>query len=93
MTANQEVTLPVDHFRLFFAYNASMFQGPSGRKIFVAACKRCRRHVPIGLDQFPFQSIAVECYLCGEKRRYLPSEIFLGKPDHLVAQQNRTGGR
>jgi len=70
-----------------------MFQGPTFRKIFIIAYKRCRRQVPIGLNEFPFQSVAVECCLCGERRRYLPSEIFLGKPDHLVAQQNRAGGR
>jgi hypothetical protein len=26
-------------------------------------------------------------------RRYLPSEVFLGRPDQLVARQQRTGGR
>jgi hypothetical protein len=42
--------------------------------------------------EFPFQSIIVECALCGEKRRYLPSEIFLGRVDQLVARQKRVGG-
>jgi hypothetical protein len=26
-------------------------------------------------------------------RRYLPSEVFLGKPDQLVTRQHRVGGR
>jgi RNase P subunit RPR2 len=56
-----------------------MFQGPSGRKTFVIACKKCRRDVTTGVTEFPFQSIVIECPLCGEKRRYLPSEIFLGE--------------
>ena len=67
-----------------------MFQGPTNRKNFVVTCKLCRRDIPTGLAQFPFQSIVVDCPLCGERRRYLPSEIFLGKPDHLVVHQSRT---
>src|SRR3974377_1454072 len=71
------------------AVGVSMFQGPANRKKFVVTCKRCRRDVPCGVAEFPFQSITVVCCLCGEQRRYLPSEVFLGKPDHLV-RQSRT---
>ena len=63
------------------------------RKLFVVTCKLCRRDVPTGVREFPFQSIVVWCPLCGELRRYLPSEVFLGKPDPLVQPQRRTGGR
>jgi hypothetical protein len=63
------------------------------RRHFVVTCKRCRRDVPSGREKFPFQSVAVECPLCGELRRYLPSEVFLGKPDQLVTRQRRVGGR
>jgi hypothetical protein len=35
----------------------------------------------------------VECPLCGELRRYLPTEVFLGRPDQLVTRQQRAGGR
>jgi hypothetical protein len=52
-----------------------MFSSPSGRKTFVVTCKQCRRDVPSGREEFPFQSVAVECPLCGELRRYLPSEV------------------
>ena len=69
----------------------SMFQGPSARKTFVVACKKCRRDVATGVGEFPFQSIVVECPLCGEKRRYLPSEVFLGRVDQLVNRQKRAG--
>jgi hypothetical protein len=79
-------------FRHIFAYPLSMFQGPSTRKAFVVACKKCRRDVPTGVAEFPFQSIIVECALCGEMRRYLPSEVFLGRADQLVARQKRAGG-
>ena len=75
--------------RLMFAYSVAMFQGPANRKLFVVTCKRCRRDIPTGMTEFPFQSITVVCCLCGEMRRYLPSELFLGKVDHLVLHQNR----
>jgi RNase P subunit RPR2 len=78
-------------FRFPFAYALSMFPGPSARKMFVVTCKKCRRDVPSGASEFPFQSILVECPLCGEKRRYLPSEVFLGRADQLVQRQKRAG--
>jgi len=70
-----------------------MFPSPGNRKSFVVTCKRCRRDVPTGIREFPFQSIAVECCLCGELRQYRPSEVFLGKADQLVTHQNRTRPR
>ena len=76
----------------FCVYHVGMFSTPSGRKTFVVTCKGCRRDVPSGVKEFPFQSIAVDCCLCSEKRRYLPSEVFLGRPDQLVVQQQRAGG-
>jgi hypothetical protein len=63
--------------------------GIQERKLFLVECKRCRRDIPAGVDQFPFQSIVVTCPLCGELRRYLPSEVLLGRPNHLVAKQVR----
>ncbi len=78
---------------LLFAYHAGMFQMPGNRKTFVVTCKRCRHDVPSGVSEFPFQSITVECPLCSELRRYLPSEVFLGRPDQLVIHQQRAGGR
>jgi RNase P subunit RPR2 len=59
------------------------------RRLFVVTCKECRRDVPSGREEFPFQSVAVECPLCGELRRYLPSEVFLARPDQLVVHQQR----
>jgi hypothetical protein len=46
-----------------------------------------------GREEFPFESITVECPLCGELRRCLPAEVFLGRPDQLVIRQQRTVGR
>jgi hypothetical protein len=59
------------------------------RRQFVVTCKRCSRAVPAGVKEFPFQSIVVPCPLCGEQRKYLPSEIALGSPHHLVTKQAR----
>ena len=83
----------MDNIRLLFAYHVPMFQSVTMRKVFVVTCKRCRRDVPAGLKEFSFQSIAIECPLCGERRRYLPSEVFLGRADRLVTHQHRTGVR
>ncbi|HLY39840.1 MAG TPA: hypothetical protein VKR52_01455 [Terracidiphilus sp.] len=66
-----------------------MFVLPTNRKIFVVTCKRCRRDIPARVSVFPLQSLIVDCPLCGEKRRYVPSEVFLGKPDHLIVHQAR----
>jgi hypothetical protein len=57
------------------------------RKQFVVTCKDCHRDVPSGVMEFPFQSIVVTYPSCKEQRRYLPSEVFLGRPNHLVAKQ------
>jgi hypothetical protein len=51
------------------------------RKQFVVTCKDCHRAVPSGAKEFPFHSIEETCPLCGEKHRYLPSEVFLGRPE------------
>jgi hypothetical protein len=84
-------TFVIWYFAFYSPMLLSMFQGPSARKCFVVACKKCRRDVPTGVGEFPFQSIVVECPLCGEKRRYLPSEVFLGRGDQLVNRQKRAG--
>jgi hypothetical protein len=89
--ARPEQTL---YIRSVFAYTVTMAFGfpIAERRLFVVTCKRCRRDVPSGREEFPFQSITVECPLCGELRRYLPSELFLGRPDGLVTRQQRAGG-
>ena len=77
--------------RHIFAYTRRMSFGFPilERKQFVVTCKRCRRDVPAGVREFPFQPIVVSCPLCGEMRRFLPSEVFLGQPNVLVSKQAR----
>jgi hypothetical protein len=45
--------------------------------------------VAAGVQEFPFKSIVVSCPLCGERRQYPPSEVFLGRPNQQVAKQVR----
>ena len=66
-----------------------MFGQVLNRKIFVVRCKLCQRDVSAGCEAFPFQSITVECPLCGELRRYRPSDVFLGAPHLLVGVPQR----
>lgn len=82
-------------FRLFFAILSLMLYMPSAleHKKFVVECKRCRRDIPSGAAEFPFQPVAVKCPLCGELRQYLPSEVALGNPHYLIAKRLRAGGR
>ncbi|MCU1222331.1 MAG: hypothetical protein JWQ42_424 [Edaphobacter sp.] len=48
----------------------------------------CRRNVPAGVEVFPFNwNTVVACPLCGEVRRYRPTEVFLGWVDGLVEEQ------
>jgi hypothetical protein len=78
-----------EYVRLLFAYTDLMFASLPGNKCFVVKCKRCRRNVPSGVREFPFQPVVVACPLCGELRRYLPAEVFLGKAHVLVTTQAR----
>src|SRR5882724_6829361 len=55
---------------------------------FVVTCKRCTRAVSAGVEAFPRDNIVVACPLCGEKRRYRPSEVYLGWMDSRLAEQN-----
>ena len=60
-----------------------MFHGPtSGIHPFVIICKGCRQNVPAPVQTLPDSWIVAECPLCGEKRRYLPMDIFQGRLSH-----------
>lgn len=54
---------------------------------FVVECKRCWRFVPAGVEEFPRDNIRVDCPLCGEARRYRPSEVYLGYANLAVKKQ------
>ncbi|MGB8534784.1 MAG: hypothetical protein WCD57_00095 [Acidobacteriaceae bacterium] len=54
----------------------------------VVCCKKCGHDVLAGTDSFPASSIFVLCSLCGEKRKYLPSEVIHGRP-HFAVRRRR----
>ena len=69
------------------------FQGRVKPTHFVVTCKRCRREVPSGCATMPEENRVVRCPLCGELRRYRPSEVFLGFPHTLLGVQAETRRR
>jgi hypothetical protein len=82
----QYCTLMPDFSHVYSVANVMNF-GMQGKKRFVVECKRCRRRVSAGAKDFPFQSLIVACPLCDEQMRYLPSEVFLGRPDMQIGKQ------
>jgi hypothetical protein len=70
-------------FRFSFAMLIGMttsFHGPPARiHPFVITCKRCRQNIAAPVQSMPDSWIIHSCPLCGERRRYLPAEIFKGR--------------
>ena len=75
------------YIRLFFAYTVLMFPGPESAKLVVVQCKGCHENIPAPVEGMPAQPIAARCPLCHEHRRYLPSEVFLGRLSHLMIRK------
>ena len=63
-----------------FAYTGAMaFNIPSTRRSdFTIRCKGCQENIPAPVETMPDTWIIAVCPLCGERRRYLPTEIFRG---------------
>jgi hypothetical protein len=64
-----------------------MFPGPESSKRVVVQCKGCGENIPAPVETMPSQPIAASCPLCHEHRRYLPSEVFLGRLSHLMVRK------
>ena len=64
-----------------------MFPGPESSKLVVIQCKGCHENIPAPVESMPAQPIAARCPLCHEHRRYLPSEVFLGRLSHLMIRK------
>jgi hypothetical protein len=77
----------VEYFRFFFAYDHFMFPGPDSTKRVVVCCKGCRENIPAPVESMPAQPIAARCPLCGDYRRYLPVEVFLGRLSHSMLRK------
>jgi hypothetical protein len=71
---------PARHFAFYSPILPFMFGIPQVRLCdYTICCKGCRQNVPAPVGTMPDTWIAAKCPLCGEKRRYLPSEIFRGR--------------
>lgn len=65
-----------------------MFHAPTpGLYPFVIVCKGCHENIPAPVETVPDDWIIATCPLCGQKRRYLPAEIFQGRLSHEIAVQ------
>ena len=65
------------------------FHPPATAQTVVVRCKRCEQIVPAGDSEVPQQWRAVTCGLCSERRRYLPTEMFIGKPSYGLNKLTR----
>ena len=54
---------------------------------YVVTCKRCARSIPAPTQEFPRINLVIRCSLCGELRRYRPSEVYLGFPSSALQDQ------
>lgn len=46
---------------------------------FTVCCRGCGENIPAPVGTMPDSWIVAACPLCGERRRYLPPEIFRGR--------------
>lgn len=57
-----------------------MFNLPDARFCdFTIRCKGCGENVPAPVETMPSSWIVAQCPLCGERRAYLPPDIFRGR--------------
>lgn len=66
-----------------------MFHSPSSAiHPFIVAYKGCHQNIPAPVKTMPGSWIVAECPLCGTKRRYLPTEIFMGRVSHELLMKS-----
>ncbi len=82
------------YIRYLFSYTSPVFHAPApGLYPFVIVCKGCRQNIPAPVETMPDSWIIAVCPLCGQKRRYLPTDIFRGRLSHdLLAKPPRGVG-
>lgn len=78
-----------------FAYTRFVFLLSDSRLCdFAVCCKRCRETITAPVMTMPDTWIVADCPLCGERRAYLPSDIFRGRLSHrLTRKPVRSDGR
>ena len=81
-------------FALYSPILCPVFHAPtSGVYPFAIVCKGCHQNIPAPVETMPGSWIIAECPLCGQRRRYLPTDIFQGRLSQLVTKLCRTGGK
>lgn len=67
-------------FAFYSSYTVLVFGMPETRVCdFIVRCKGCGENVPAPVQTLPSSWIIAQCPLCGERRYYLPTEIFQGR--------------
>jgi len=74
-----------DGFRLYSRYSFKRSRAfPQNWRDFVIRCKGCGNNIPAPFETLPASWIAVKCPLCGEHRRYLPTDVFQGRVSYQL---------
>jgi hypothetical protein len=69
----------VDIIRLLFAYAVGVWNLPLAAICdYTVRCKRRGENIPAPVQTMPDTWIVAICPLCGERRYYLPTDIFRG---------------
>jgi hypothetical protein len=80
----------VENIRLIFAYTGFVFNLPESRLCdFTICCKGCGENIPAPVQTLPDTWIIAECPLCGERRAYLPPDIFRGRVSFRLNRRER----
>lgn len=79
---------------MFAYYMFMIYASTSDVSPFVVACKGCRENIRAPVETMPASWIIAKCPLCGQRRRYLPTEIFQGRISRaLLRKSGRTGDK
>ena len=79
----------MENFRHIFAYTVRVFNVPESRLCdFTVRCKGCGENIPAPVGTMPDYWIVAECPLCGERRAYLPPEVFRGRLSYKLARKS-----
>ncbi len=71
-----------------FAYTACVWNLPQSRLCdYAIRCKGCGETVPAPVETMPDSWIIAQCPLCGERRYYLPPDIFQGRLSHRLKRK------
>ena len=54
---------------------------------YTVRCKGCGENIPAPVETMPDTWIVVDCPLCGERRLYLPPDIFRGRLSYRLSKK------